>query len=63
MRKTGFRGEVPLSCSFCARIRSLAKSADELLMRASWIAKKFDGKACVLRLSAARAVCGKAGAR
>lgn len=46
MQETGFKGEFP---EFLKFLRSdpqfYAKSADELLMRASWIAKKFDAKA------------------
>ena len=46
MRETGFAGEIP---AFLAFLRTdaqfYAKSADELLMRAAWIAKKFDAKA------------------
>lgn len=46
MRQAGFEGELP---AFLAFLRSdprfYAKTADELLMRAAWIAKKFDGKA------------------
>jgi uncharacterized protein (DUF885 family) len=46
MRETGFTGEFK---DFLALLRRdpkfYAKTPDELLMRASWIAKKFDGKA------------------
>jgi uncharacterized protein (DUF885 family) len=46
MNQAGFRGDLP---AFLAFLRSdpqfYAKSPDELLMRAAWIAKKFDGKA------------------
>lgn len=46
MRQSGFAGDLP---AFLAFLRSdpqfYAKTADELLMRAAWIAKKFDGKA------------------
>jgi uncharacterized protein (DUF885 family) len=46
MRQAGFAGELP---AFLAFLRSdpqfYAKTPDELLMRAAWIAKKFDGKA------------------
>ncbi len=46
MKQTGFKGDFPAFLKF---LRSdpqfYAKSADELLMRAAWIAKKFDGKA------------------
>jgi uncharacterized protein (DUF885 family) len=46
MGQAGFHGELP---AFLAFLRSdpqfYAKTPDELLMRAAWIAKKFDGKA------------------
>ena len=46
MRETGFKGDF---AAFLAFLRSdpqfYAKTPDELLMRAAWIAKKFDGKA------------------
>lgn len=46
MHETGFRGDFPAFLKF---LRSdpqfYAKTPDELLMRAAWIAKKFDGKA------------------
>jgi uncharacterized protein (DUF885 family) len=46
MRETGFKGDFP---AFLQYLRTdpqfYAKSADELLMRGAWIAKKFDGKA------------------
>ncbi|MGB8843278.1 MAG: DUF885 family protein [Aliidongia sp.] len=46
MRETGFTGDFQ---AFLAKLRSdpqfYAKTPDELLMRAAWIAKKFDGKA------------------
>jgi uncharacterized protein (DUF885 family) len=46
MRETGFKGDLP---AFLASLRSdprfYAKTPDELLMRAAWIAKRFDGKA------------------
>jgi uncharacterized protein (DUF885 family) len=46
MREAGFKGELP---AFLAFLRSdpqfYARTPDELLMRAAWIAKKFDGKA------------------
>ena len=46
MRETGFNGDFP---AFLQYLRTdpqfYAKSADELLMRGAWIAKKFDGKA------------------
>jgi uncharacterized protein (DUF885 family) len=46
MKETGFDGEFPAFLQFLrSDPRFYAHSADELLMRASWIAKKFDGKA------------------
>jgi uncharacterized protein (DUF885 family) len=46
MRETGFKGDF---ADFLKFLRSdpqfYAKTPDELLMRAAWIAKKFDGKA------------------
>ncbi|MDN4051813.1 DUF885 family protein [Massilia sp. YIM B02763] len=46
MDKAGFKGDLP---AFLAFLRSdpqfYAKTPEELLMRAAWIAKKFDGKA------------------
>jgi uncharacterized protein (DUF885 family) len=46
MRQAGFKGDLP---AFLAFLRSdpqfYAKTPEELLMRAAWIAKKFDGKA------------------
>src|SRR5271170_2981150 len=46
MRASGFQGEFP---AFLAMLRSdprfYAKTPEELLMRAAWIAKRFDGKA------------------
>ena len=46
MSETGFRGDFP---AFLAFLRSdpqfRAKTPQELLMRAAWIAKRFDGKA------------------
>jgi uncharacterized protein (DUF885 family) len=46
MAQAGFKGDLP---AFLAYLRSdpqfYAKTPDELLMRAAWIAKKFDGKA------------------
>jgi len=46
MQQAGFQGELP---AFLAFLRSdpqfYAKTPEELLMRAAWIAKKFDGKA------------------
>jgi uncharacterized protein (DUF885 family) len=46
MKETGFSGDFPAFLQFLrSDPRFYAKSADELLMRAAWIAKKFDGKA------------------
>jgi len=46
MKETGFDGDFAAFLQFLrSDPRFYAKSADELLMRASWIAKKFDGKA------------------
>ena len=46
MKQTGFRGDFAAFLELLRREpRFYAHSADELLMRASWIAKKFDGKA------------------
>ncbi|GAC1459046.1 MAG: DUF885 family protein [Steroidobacteraceae bacterium] len=46
MRASGFKGEFP---AFLAMLRSdprfYAKTPEELLLRAAWIAKRFDGKA------------------
>ncbi len=46
MEQAGFRGDLP---AFLAFLRSdpqfYAKTPEELLMRAAWISKKFDGKA------------------
>jgi uncharacterized protein (DUF885 family) len=46
MQQAGFRGDLP---AFLAFLRSdpqfYAKTPEELLMRAAWISKKFDGKA------------------
>ncbi len=46
MRETGFKGDLP---AFLALLRTdprfYAKTPEELLMRAAWIAKRFDGKA------------------
>jgi uncharacterized protein (DUF885 family) len=46
MRETGFTGDFP---AFLKLLRTdprfYARTADELLMRAAWIAKRFDGKA------------------
>jgi uncharacterized protein (DUF885 family) len=46
MSETRFAGDFPAFLQFLRTDpRFYANSADELLMRASWIAKKFDGKA------------------
>ena len=46
MKETGFRGDFPAFLAFLRTDpRFYAKTADELLMRAAWIAKKFDGRA------------------
>ena len=46
MRETGFKGDFAAFLRFLrADPRFYAQTADELLMRAAWIAKKFDGKA------------------
>ena len=46
MRASGFKGEFP---AFLALLRAdprfYAKTPEELLMRAAWVAKRFDGKA------------------
>jgi uncharacterized protein (DUF885 family) len=46
MRASGFKGEFP---AFLAMLRTdprfYAKTSEELLMRAAWVAKRFDGKA------------------
>jgi uncharacterized protein (DUF885 family) len=46
MKETGFKGDFPAFLRFLrTEPRFYAKTPDEMLMRASWIAKKFDGKA------------------
>ena len=46
MKETGFNGDFPAFLQFLrSDPRFYAKSADELLMRGAWIAKKFDAKA------------------
>lgn len=46
MKETGFQGDFPAFLQFLRTDpRFYPKSADELLMRAAWIAKKFDAKA------------------
>jgi uncharacterized protein (DUF885 family) len=46
MHETGFSGDFPAFLSFLrSDPRFYAKTPDDLLMRAAWIAKRFDGKA------------------
>ena len=46
MKETGFKGDLPaFLVSLRADPRFYAKAPEELLMRAAWIAKRFDGKA------------------
>jgi uncharacterized protein (DUF885 family) len=46
MKETGFKGDFPAFLKFLRTDpRFYAKTPDDLLMRAAWIAKKFDGKA------------------
>jgi uncharacterized protein (DUF885 family) len=46
MKETGFTGDFPAFLQFLRTDPQFyVKTPDELLMRASWIAKKFDGKA------------------
>jgi uncharacterized protein (DUF885 family) len=46
MKETGFKGDFPAFLKYLrSEPRFYAKTPDELLMRAAWIAKKFDGKA------------------
>ena len=46
MKQTGFKGDFPAFLKFLrSDLQFYAKTPDELLMRAAWIAKKFDGKA------------------
>ena len=46
MQETGFKGDFPAFLNFLRTDpRFYAKTPQELLMRAAWIAKKFDGKA------------------
>ena len=46
MKETGFKGDFSAFLAFLrTEPRFYAKTADELLMRAAWIAKKFDGQA------------------
>jgi uncharacterized protein (DUF885 family) len=46
MRETGFAGDFPAFLAFLRKDAQFqAKTPEELLMRAAWIAKRFDGKA------------------
>ncbi|MBI1330484.1 MAG: DUF885 family protein [Alphaproteobacteria bacterium] len=46
MKATGFKGDMPAFLKFLRTDPQFyAKTPEELLMRAAWIAKKFDGKA------------------
>jgi uncharacterized protein (DUF885 family) len=46
IKKTGFEGDLPAFLQFLRTDpRFYAKTPEELLMRAAWISKKFDGKA------------------
>jgi uncharacterized protein (DUF885 family) len=46
MRQTGFKGDFPAFLAFLRKDAQFqAKTPEELLMRAAWIAKRFDGKA------------------
>jgi uncharacterized protein (DUF885 family) len=46
MKETGFKGDFPSFLKFLrGEPRFYARTPDELLMRAAWIAKKFDAKA------------------
>ena len=48
MRETGFKGDFPAFLHFLRTDpRFAAKTPEELLMRAAWIAKKFDAKAAL----------------
>jgi uncharacterized protein (DUF885 family) len=48
MKDTGFKGDFPAFLKFLrSDPRFAAKTPEELLMRAAWIAKKFDGKAAL----------------
>jgi uncharacterized protein (DUF885 family) len=48
MKETGFAGDFPAFLQFLrSDPRFYAKTPDELLMRAAWIAKRFDGKAAL----------------
>ncbi|HEX3943446.1 MAG TPA: DUF885 family protein [Rhizomicrobium sp.] len=46
MQETGFKGDFPAFLAFLRKDPQFyAKTPEELLMRAAWIAKRFDGKA------------------
>jgi uncharacterized protein (DUF885 family) len=46
MKETGFKGDFPAFLTFLRKDPQFyAKTPEELLMRAAWIAKRFDGKA------------------
>ena len=46
MKETGFTGDFPAFLEFLRTDPQFqAKTPEELLMRAAWIAKRFDGKA------------------
>jgi uncharacterized protein (DUF885 family) len=46
MQETGFKGDFPAFLQFLrSDPRFYAKTPDDLMMRAAWIAKRFDGKA------------------
>jgi uncharacterized protein (DUF885 family) len=46
MKETGFKGDFPAFLAFLRKDPQFyAKTPEELLMRAAWIAKRFDGKA------------------
>jgi uncharacterized protein (DUF885 family) len=48
MKETGFKGDFPAFLQFLRTDPQFyAKTPQELLMRAAWIAKKFDGKASI----------------
>jgi uncharacterized protein (DUF885 family) len=48
MTQTGFKGDFPAFLQFLrSDPRFYSKSAEELLMRGAWIAKRFDGKAAL----------------
>jgi uncharacterized protein (DUF885 family) len=48
MKETGFAGDFPVFLQFLrSDPRFYAKTPEELLMRAAWVAKQFDGKAAL----------------